>query len=65
MSKIFEFTIPRKSVAIKSIKVSAEISGQLNLQMNYIGAYDQTSQNIIVSEECQLTPKKTKYEFSE
>jgi hypothetical protein len=48
MAKIFDFTIPKHAVAIKSVQVSAKLKGQMNLQMNYIGDYDQTSQNIIV-----------------
>ena len=66
MYKIFDFTIPRNAVAIKSINVSAQTSGQMNLLMNYVGDYDQMSQNIIVSTKNQSEEEdKHQYEFHE
>ena len=64
MYKIFEFNIPQNAVAIKSINVTAETSGQMNLLMNYVGEYDQMSQNVIMSKKDQSKEEKRhQYEF--
>ena len=66
MYKIFEFNIPQNAVAIKSLNVTTETSGQMNLLMNYVGEYDQMSQNIIMSKKDQSKEEKRhQYEFYE
>jgi hypothetical protein len=65
MTKIFDFVIPKNVVAIKSVQVSALCSGQMNLLMNFVGEYDQMSQNIIVNKDGRSTDKalfKEKYD---
>ena len=65
MYKIFEQSISEDAVAIKSIQVRAEISGKLNLLMNFIGGYDQVSQNIIQTDKSEEDRGNHWYEFNE